>query len=301
MLKRRTDLALEAKQLWEETAAQQTKLEGVEAVESLKEGYSVSEVHILNDTGAQALGKPPGNYITITVSGLKRREEDAFGRAARVLAAELGSMLKLPEKAEVLVVGLGNRSITPDAVGPKVAEHTMATRHLVTQMPEHFGSFRPVAAISAGVLGTTGMESSEMVKGVVDELKPTCVIAVDSLASRSLDRVCTTIQLADTGIIPGSGVGNHRAALNQETLGVPVYAVGVPTVVDGATLCADLLAEAGKGDLEPEMLRGAGADLFVTPRDIDSSVADLAKVIGYGLNLALQPGLSIPDIDMFLS
>jgi len=301
MLKRRTDLAVEAKRLWEESAAQQTKLEGVESVESIREGFHVSTVRILNDAGAQALGKPPGNYVTVTLNGLKRREADAFDRAARVLAAELTGMLKLPEGATALVVGLGNRAITPDAVGPKTADHTLATRHLVTQVPEHFGSFRPVAALAAGVLGTTGMESSEVIKGVLAELKPACVIAVDALASRSLDRVCTTVQLADTGIIPGSGVGNHRAALNQETLGVPVIAVGIPTVVDGATLCADLLAEAGKGDLEPELLRGAGSDLFVTPRDIDASVADLAKVTGYALNLALQPGLTIADIDMFLS
>lgn len=301
MLKRRTDLAMEAKQLWEETAQQQTKLEGVEATESLREGFHVDNVHIMNDTGAQALGKPPGHYVTITLTGLKQREEDAFGRAARALAAELTAMLNLPEKATALVVGLGNRSITPDAVGPHVTDHTMATRHLVTQVPEQFGAFRPVAALAAGVLGTTGMESSEIMKGVVDELKPACVIAVDALASRSLSRVCNTVQLSDTGIVPGSGVGNNRAALNKETLGVPVIAIGVPTVVDGATLCADLLAEAGKGELEPETLKGAGADLFVTPRDIDSSVADLAKVIGYGINLALQPSLSIPDIDMFLS
>lgn len=301
MLKRRTDLAVEAKQLWEESAARQTKLEGVESTETLREGFHVTSVHILNETGAQALGKPPGHYVTISLKGLKERQEDAFGRAARALAAELDEMLKLPKGATVLVVGLGNRAITPDAVGPKTADHTMVTRHLVTQAPEHFGSFRPVAALAAGVMGTTGMESVEMVKGVLAELKPACVIAVDALASRSLSRVCTTVQLADTGIIPGSGVGNHRAALNQESLGVPVIAVGVPTVVDGATLCADLLAEAGRGDLEPETLGGAGADLFVTPRDIDASAADLAKVIGYGLNLALQPGLSIPDIDMFLS
>jgi len=301
MLKRRTDLAMEAKEIWEESAAQQTKLEGVEATDSLREGFPVTSVRILNDTGAQALGKPPGNYVTITLNGLKQREEDAFGRAVRAVAAELTSILKVPEGAPALVVGLGNRAITPDAVGPKAAAHTMATRHLVTEVPEHFGSFRPVAALAAGVLGTTGMESGEMVKGVVAELKPACVIVVDALASRSLSRVCTTVQLADTGIVPGSGVGNHRAALNQETLGVPVIAVGVPTVVDGATLCADLLAEAGKEDLEPETLGGAGADLFVTPRDIDASVADLAKVIGYGVNLALQPGLSIADMDLFLS
>ena len=175
------------------------------------------------------------------------------------------------------------------------------TRHLVEQVPEHFGSFRPVAALAAGVLGTTGVESGELVRAVVEKIRPACVVVVDALASRSLSRVCTTVQLADTGIVPGSGVGNARFALNQETLGVPVIAVGVPTVVDAATLASDVLAQAGRDDLDPEALRGAGDGLLVTPRDIDARVADLAKVIGYGINLALQPGLTIADIDLFLS
>jgi spore protease len=301
MLERRTDLAMEAKELWEESATRQSKLEGVKATESLREGFRIDSVHILNEKGARALGKAPGRYVTISINGLKERREDAFGRAARALARELADMMQLADGATVLVVGLGNRAITPDAVGPQAAEHTMATRHLVTELPDQFGSFRPVAALSAGVLGTTGMESGEMVKGVVAELKPACIVAVDALASRSLSRVCSTIQLADTGIVPGSGVGNHRVALTRQALGVPVIAVGAPTVVDGATLCADLLAEAGKGNIDPKTLKGISSGLFVTPRDIDSSVSDLAKVIGYGLNLALQPGLTIEDIDMFLS
>ena len=301
MLKRRTDLALEAKELWTESAEKETKLEGVRARDSLREGYQVTTVDILDEQGASSLGKPVGSYVTVQLDALARREEDAFGRAARAIAAELNGLLKLPEEATCLVVGLGNRAITPDAIGPGVADHTMVTRHLVEQAPEHFGSFRPVAALAAGVLGTTGVESGELVKAVAEKIRPGCIIAVDALASRSMDRVCTTVQLANTGIVPGSGVGNHRAALNRETLGVPVIAVGVPTVVDAGTLAADILAEAGQEGLDPEALAGAGEGLMVTPRDIDQRVADLVKVIGYGINLALQLGLTIEDVDLFLS
>lgn len=301
MLKRRTDLALEAKELWAESAEKETKLEGVRARDSLREGYQVTTVDILDEQGASSLGKPVGSYVTVQLDALARREEDAFGRAARAIAAELNGLLKLPEGATCLVVGLGNRAITPDAIGPGVADHTMVTRHLVEQAPEHFGSFRPVAALAAGVLGTTGVESGELVKAVAEKIRPGCIIAVDALASRSMDRVCTTVQLANTGIVPGSGVGNHRAALNRETLGVPVIAVGVPTVVDAGTLAADILAEAGQEGLDPEALAGAGEGLMVTPRDIDQRVADLVKVIGYGINLALQPGLTIEDVDLSLS
>ena len=301
MLKRRTDLALEAKELWAESAEKETKLEGVRARDSLREGYQVTTVDILDEQGASSLGKPVGSYVTVQLEALARREEDAFGRAARAIAAELNGLLKLPEEATCLVVVLGNRAITPDAIGPGVADHTMVTRHLVEQVPEHFGSFRPVAALAAGVLGTTGVESGELVKAVAEKIRPGCIIAVDALASRSMDRVCTTVQLATTGIVPGSGVGNHRAALNRETLGVPVIAVGVPTVVDAGTLAADILAEAGQEGLDPEALAGAGDGLMVTPRDIDQRVADLVKVIGYGINLALQPGLTIEDVDLSLS
>ena len=292
---------MEAKTLWEESAEKETRLEGVEARDTEREGYKVTTVRILNERGAAALEKPVGNYVTLLLDGLARREEDAFGRAARALGGELRALLKLPDGASALVVGLGNRAITPDAVGPKAAEHTMVTRHLVERVPEHFGSFRPVAALAAGVLGTTGMESGELVQAVVAKLRPDCVLAVDALASRSLDRVCRTIQIADTGIVPGSGVGNARAALNRETLGVPVIAIGVPTVVDAATLCADVLAEAGRDDLDPDALRRAGSGVIVTPKEIDSHVADISKVIGFGVNLALQTGLTVQDVEMFLS
>ncbi len=291
---RRTDLALEAQELWQESAGEQTQLKGVQARDSRREGYAVTTVRILDQEGAQALGKPAGTYVTLTVDGLARREEDAFGRAVRAVAAELTQLLAGLE-GPVLVACLGNRAVTPDAVGPKVHDHLLITRHLVDQAPEHFGAFRPVASVAAGVLGTTGVESGELVGALTGRLKPVCIIAVDALASRSLDRLCRTIQLADTGIAPGSGVGNHRHALDRESLGTPVIAIGVPTVVDGATLAADLL---GTADLPP---LGREGGMLVTPKDIDSQVNDLAKVIGYGITLALQPGLTLEDMELLMS
>lgn len=301
MLKRRTDLAVEATQLWQEQAGETTQLRGVQARDSVREGYKVTTVRILDESGAQALGKPVGTYITVELDGLLRREEDAFPRAARALAAELRGLLDLKEGDAVLVAGLGNRAITPDGIGPKAADYTLVTRHLVEQVPEQFGAFRPVSALAAGVLGTTGMESGELISAVVEKTRPACVLAVDALASRSLRRVGRTVQLSDTGIVPGSGVGNHRMALNRETLGVPVIAIGVPTVVDAATLACDLLSEAGREDLDPAALSGAGENLIVTPREVDTQVGDLAKVIGYGIDLALQSGLDMADIDLLLS
>ena len=296
MRNRRTDLALEARELWQESAGKTTRLPGVEARDDVREGFPVTTVRILDQQGQQALGKPPGSYITLTLDGLLRREEDAFGRAVRALAAELTSLLPqaLPD-APVLVAGLGNRAITPDAIGPQVHEHTLVTRHLVAQMPEHFGALRPVVSLATGVLGTTGMESGELVQSLCRSLHPAYVIAVDALASRSLQRLCRTVQLADTGITPGSGVGNHRFALTRESLGVPVIAIGVPTVVEAATLAADLMDAEDLPDL------GAGKDLLVTPKDIDSQVRDLSKVIAYAIGLALQPALTLNDLDMLLN
>ena len=164
----------------------------------------------------------------------------------------------LPPKGAVLVAGLGNRAMTPDAVGPLAVEHLLVTRHLISALPNCFGSFRAVSAVTPGVLGQSGVESAEAVAALVRELQPAAVIAVDALAARRTERLCTTVQLSDTGIAPGSGVGNHRHPLNRETLGVPVIAIGVPTVIDGATLAADLLESAGE-EAGEALLRTAGA------------------------------------------
>ncbi|MEG2455501.1 MAG: GPR endopeptidase [Oscillospiraceae bacterium] len=293
MLKRRTDLAVE-------TAPASGTRSGVSSAVHLQEGFSVTVVEVLDETGAQGVGKPVGRYVTLELDGLQRREEGAFPRAVRALAAELTALLPVAPSAPVLVVGLGNRAMTPDAVGPLAVGCTLVTRHLVAQLPLQFGAFRPISALAAGVLGDTGMESGELVAAVVAQTKPCAVIAIDALASRSVRRLCTNLQLADTGIVPGSGVGNHRHALNRETLGVPVVALGVATVVDSATLALDLLEEAGVADLDPQCLGGLGGDLFVTPRDIDARVAEVSKVIGYGISLALNPQLTVEDLTAFL-
>ena len=294
MLERRTDLALEAHEMCQKGG----EPEEVESRETQAEGFPLTTVRITGPAGARALGKPEGTYHTLDLTGLERREEEAFPRSVRALTGILSPLL--PGKGEVLVVGLGNRAITPDAIGPQAADRTLVTRHLIGMAPEHFGSFRPVAALAAGVLGTTGVESGEIVRAVADKIGAEAVIAVDALAARRVERLCATVQVCDTGIAPGSGVGNHRFALDRESLGIPVIAVGVPTVVDGATLAADLLEETGAG-LDPRALAGApGGSLLVTPRDIDQRVADLAKVIGYAVSLALQPQLDLAGLEMLV-
>ena len=295
MAQRRTDLAVEAHQLWQE--GEGSAHPGVRAEEREREGFAVAAVTVSTPEAAQALGKPEGVYITIELDGLLRREEGAFQRAAEAVAAELRPLL--PEDGPALVMGLGNRAITPDLIGPLAVDNLLVTRHLVEHVPEHFGDLRPVAAAAPGVLASTGMESSLVAEALSGRLKPACVIAVDALASRSLERLCRTVQLSDTGVIPGSGVGNHRNPLNRETLGVPVLTVGAPTVVDGATLALDLLERGGKAGADRADFPG-GEDFFVTPREVDQRVADMGKVLGYGISLALNPSLSVDDLTMLL-
>ncbi len=297
MYTKRTDLALEAQELWQEGAEKTAKLSGVKAGKSRREGYPVTRVEILDAEGAKTLGKPVGTYLTLDFTAYWQRKEDYFQRAVRALGAELKAML--PGDGAALVIGLGNRAMTPDAVGPLTLESVLITRHLRAAMPKQFGGFRPVSAFSVGVLGTTGVESAEAVRGLVKEVEPDFVIAIDALASRRTGRVCAAVQLSDSGIIPGSGVGNHRAALNQESLGVPVFAVGVPTVVDAATLAADLLEESGVTEFDEKRLRSRKQPMTVTPRDIDAQVRELARVMGYGVNWALQE-LEIEDMAALL-
>ncbi len=297
MLAKRTDLALEARELWQESAERTTRLSGVKATKTKQEGYPVTRVDILDERGEKALGKPQGSYLTVDLTSFWQRKADFFERAVRAVGSQLKALL--PGEGPALVIGLGNEAMTPDAVGPLAADNILITRHLIAAMPKHFAGFRPVAVFRTGVLGTTGMESAEAVRGLVAEIKPSLVIAIDALASRRVGRVCATVQLSNTGIIPGSGVGNHRSALNQETLGVPVFAIGIPTVVDAATLAADLLEESGVENIGPEALQGGGG-LMVTTQDIDRQVRDLSKVVGYGINWALQD-LEIEEMNALLS
>ena len=291
----RTDLAVEAIENHKTAAA----LPHVRQSDRTLEGFAVHEVRILSEDAAREIGKPQGRYLTLELDALIRREEDAFPRACKALSTLLRELLPRPNDGPVLIAGLGNRMITPDAIGPQTADHVIATRHLVAQSPDIFADWRPVSALAPGVLGQTGVETGEVICGVLDRMRPAAVIAVDALAAGRLSRLLRTVQLADTGITPGAGVGNARAALNKETLGVPVIAVGVPTVVDGATLAHEISSQLGQPDCEA--LDDLSQPVMITTRDIDREVADISRMIGYAVNMALHPHLSVADIDLYLS
>lgn len=289
----RTDLAAESRALWQESAGNTGELAGVAAREYRRRGFPVTRVEILDRRGAEALGKPVGTYTTVDLRPYFQDRSQQFAPAAEALAEELRPLL--PEEGAVFVAGLGNAAMTPDAIGPAAVGHLLITRHLGAMVP----ALRPVAGAAAGVLGTTGMEAAEWVRGMAERVEPAAVLVIDALAARGLERLCAAVQLSDTGIIPGSGVGNARMALNRETLGVPVVSIGVPTVVDALTLAADLLPE-GEAAV-PEELRRRGRSLFVTPKDVDEQIRELGKVVGYAVNLALQRGLTVADIDALLA
>ena len=291
----RTDLAVEAIENHKTAAA----LPHVRQSDRTLEGFAVHEVRILSEDAAREIGKPQGRYLTLERDALIRREEDAFPRACKALSTLLRELLPRPNDGPVLIAGLGNRMITPDAIGPQTADHVIATRHLVSQSPKVFADWRPVSALAPGVLGQTGVETGEVICGVLDRVRPAAVIAVDALAAGRLSRLLRTVQLADTGITPGAGVGNARAALNEETLGVPVIAVGVPTVVDGATLAHEISSQLGQPACEA--LDDLSQPVMITTRDIDREVADISRMIGYAVNMALHPHLSVADIDLYLS
>ena len=277
----RTDLALEGVEQLRQ-GGDISRLDGVCAAEYTRQGYGVTDVRVATKQAAEAVGKPECRYVTIDLRPYFRREEGFFARAVGCLASELRTLLPgVGEDWPVLVAGLGNRGMTADAVGPLALESLLVTRHMVRSLPRQFRGFTPVSALAPGVLAATGMEALELLRGAVQATGCAAVIAVDALAARSRERLCATVQLGDTGLIPGSGVGNHRKAIDKTTLGVPVVAVGVPTVI-----AAHLL-----GDGQPE-----DDPLFLTPRDIDGKVRELGRVIGYGVTLALQEGLSVEDV-----
>ena len=292
---RRTDLAFEACSMLDKTVSRSLSDGIVSPVEKC-ESCTVERTRISTPEAARALGKAEGSYVTLSFSESDLKTQKLFKKAARRLAGELSALLKLQKGESVLVAGLGNPMMTPDAIGTQTARRIIATRHLARD--ENLSSLRPVSVIAPGVTGMTGFESGELIADAATRSGASAIIAVDALASRSLERLCTTVQLSDTGIVPGSGVGNHRSALNAETLGVPVIAIGVPTVVDAATLAADLLE--GQGEIDEERLRRDQNNMMVTPRDIDAQVRDLAKVVGYGVNWALQE-LEIEEMNALLS
>ncbi len=268
----RTDLALERL-----NGLKNTPVPGVEWEEWRQAPLNIHRVTVTSPEGAAALDRPEGRYLTAQLDRDAPWDSRWMWRCAGALAALLKPLL--PEKGPILVAGLGNRAMTCDALGPQALEHLMVTRHLRRAMPETFAGLRPVCALSPGVLGTTGLETAELLRGAVKQAKPAALIAIDALAAQKPGRLCRTFQLADTGITPGSGACNPRQELSQKTLGIPVIALGVPTVVA-------LPSPAG---------------MLVTPKDIDLQVGRCARVLGWAVNLALQPDLSLSEMEQFLS
>lgn len=275
----RTDMASEAHRLWKSGETALDRLPGVEAEESTQDGFSVFRVRILDDDGARALGKPRGNYATLELERFFSRGEEPFPRAAEALAALIREGLD-GKDGPTLVVGLGNKEITPDALGPAAAREVFPTRHLKRAGHPLFRDFSEVAVCTPGVMGSSGLESAAQIRALCRELQPTRLIVVDALAGADPERLCRTVQLTDSGIAPGSGVGNDRAPLSADTLGLPVLALGVPTVIDAACFC------------DAPGLRG----MFVTPRDIDATVRRAGRLLAYAIDLALHPGLRAEDV-----
>lgn len=320
----RTDLAVEAKEFYEEK--NKGKLSGVEVKETNDGDIKITSVKILNDVGERIMSKPVGTYVTIDVPKLTYYDGEAMDRLSAVLGKTLMKMIKFDDSMTALVVGLGNWNITPDSLGPKVISKLMITRHLKQLVPDKIDErIRPVCAIAPGVLGITGIETSEIIKGVVNKVKPNLIICIDALASRKLDRVNSTIQIGDTGISPGSGIGNRRMEISQKTLNVPVIALGVPTVVDAATMASDTIdmvlssmikqSKTGgqfynmlksvdrneKFEMIREILEPYGANLMVTPKEVDMVMDSISKIVACGINIALQPKLDLEDINKFLN
>lgn len=319
-----TDLAIETHEML--CSEQDTStIDGVCLKEQEFHNGEIKVVHveITNKSGEESLGKPIGNYITIESSAIKERDKTIHEEIIKVLADIIGGLHELDTDGVVLVVGLGNRNVTPDALGPRTAEKMLVTRHLKNEgiIPAELeGKVRSIASISPGVLGITGIETFEIVKGVTDRVKPDLIIAVDALAAREVSRINSTIQISDTGISPGAGMGNKRIRLNEKTLGVKVLAIGVPTVVDAATLVNDALdgilsnlaqeSESGapfynslkkleaeeKYTLILSALEPYDGNMFVTPKEVDDVVTDLSVIIANGLNIALHKGITKEDV-----
>lgn len=282
----RTDIALERHEL-----LKNNNCEGVVFKREETEKAVITTIEIINEQGEKALGKPKGKYITVELPEFSHESELLDGRLVAITDT-IKSLLPSNAKT-VLVAGLGNESITPDALGPLCAKQIFATRHIEKGMEKDLGlpNLRPVAAVSTGVLGQTGIETAEYIKGIVELAKPDAVIVIDALASRKLSNLGKTVQLSDTGITPGAGVGNYRKTIDKASLGVPVISMGVPTVVDGKTMVHDLTENSQNITTDADKM-------MVTPRDIDTVVSRAARLLSLSINCALQPQM---EPDMFLA
>ena len=329
-----TDLALEmAEQLQGGQNSGDSGIDGVEIDVEDNEALdiTVTTVRITNEAGEAAMGKPVGNYITIESPEIKVNNVTAHEEIISILTRKLAELTKDAKAAggATLVIGLGNHNVTPDALGPKVVSKVLVTRHIMDNLPrELLGDLRPLCALAPGVMGTTGIETAEVVRGLVDHVKPALIIAIDALAARKISRINQTIQLSDTGISPGAGIGNVRMVLNQQNLGVPVIAIGVPTVVDAATFVNDtmdlFLSEMSEN--APESLKDGAeffrmlqkledndkyaiirntldpfvGNMFVTPKEIGEVVAWLSNMIANSINMATHEGIDQDDINRFM-
>ena len=307
----RTDLASERREIYQKANKLSDEIDGIESTkEEINENIKIERVKITNENGEKAIGKPIGNYITIDVKKLKIAQEEEIAKAAETLSNELRKIIDLhiDKKGEMLVVGLGNIYVTPDSLGPKVINEIDVTRHLINYLPQYVEEgTRMVSAISPGVLGTTGIETVEILKGIVDNINPKLVVVIDALASRSIERISSTVQISDTGIVPGAGVGNTRSEISQRTLGIPVIAIGIPTVVETAVLVNDSLDlfitklqdEAKSNDYLnslkeqdnyeeiKEALIPNDYNMIVTPKEIDDLIENMKDVIARGINYAV--------------
>ena len=288
----RSDLTLETAEQLGAAGKDAKRLPGVRTIESLLEGYSVTAITVTGEEGSRALDRPVGRYITVDLQPYFQRQEHFFPRGVRCLGRELRHLLpRLKEGDTVLVAGLGNRHLACDAVGPVAVENLLVTRHLFSAAPHPFRRFTSVAAVAPGVVGQTGVETLDLIAGTAGRISPAAVIVIDALCARSRHRLCATVQLSDTGLRPGSGVGNHRAAIDSSSLGVPVIAIGIPTVIAGSSLAHELGGQNAQ-DV---------SDLFLTPRDVSSRVSELGRLLGYSISAALNPSLTVEDISGLLS
>ncbi len=297
----RTDLAVE---ICNDILGHNQPSDGIQCNKTLCDGMVLEEVNILNSQGEALSGKPIGHYLTLNTGKLWLDARDTFRDKLFSFAALLRNFLmqRIHASASILVAGLGNRSITADAIGPDAVKNLIVTRHIKKEKPLLFEDLgvSDVCAVAPGVLGQTGIESADVVKSIVHQIQPSAVIVIDALASRDLERLVTTIQICDSGIRPGSGIGNCRPELTQSELGIPVISIGVPTVVDAATLASDaILRFSGKAQ-DAERIRsewsGSNLNFFVTPKETDQITQTMASFIGYGINLALNPDLSFEDM-----
>ena len=284
----RTDLALEAKEHLEKG---REEMGGIRVREERDEAHRIytTTVHIDTENSAKAIGKPTGCYITMEVPEMMD-EDEGYHREISVYLAEKIRKIRKRDKGAVLLVGLGNRNVTPDALGPSVMDNLKITRHLAREYGFLEGKSTQVSALIPGVMAQTGMETLEIIKGVISQTQPDTVFVIDALAARSIKRLNRTIQISDAGIHPGSGVGNNRCRISRETLGVPVIAIGVPTVVDAATIVCDAMEQTGLREEQLQQFREKMSPglrtMFVTPKDIDETVKRISYTISEGLNLA---------------